>query len=244
MASTLSGTISGSDKTKIGTRFSITRQYEATSILCLVSWIFLIISFSSPYWLSSYTQTYSNFVRLGLWDVCFRNYRHPSYQYDEKFDGCYWFYSAKYQNIREWLQPGWLILVQGLMTIGFIMSTLSLMVISATVMYFLVRFHIVATLVAAGLQTFAAMCILFAVAIFGTYAFDRSWLQYPNFNHLDWAYFVAILTLLLHLGGAGLLVKESWREYQRRRKMNNLVYNMQPRVLLNQMATFFLRTEL
>ena len=32
--------------------------------------------------------------------------RHPPYQYDEIFHGCHWIYSSKYQNIRDWLQPG------------------------------------------------------------------------------------------------------------------------------------------
>lgn len=42
----------------------------------------------------------------GLWDFCFNNYRHPPYQYDEKFNGCHYIYSYKYQNIRDWLNPG------------------------------------------------------------------------------------------------------------------------------------------
>lgn len=104
MASTLSG--ASTEKHSSRSKFYITRKYEATSLLCLIAWIFLIVSFAAPYWLSSFTKAYASFVRLGLWDVCFNNYRHPPYQYDEKFDGCNWIYSAKYQNIREWLQPG------------------------------------------------------------------------------------------------------------------------------------------
>lgn len=44
------------------------------------------------------------------WPICHRDpcdlYRHPPYQYDEIFHGCHWIYSSKYQNIRDWLQPG------------------------------------------------------------------------------------------------------------------------------------------
>lgn len=76
------------------------------AILCLITWMLLLIAFASPYWLSSYSHTYSPFVRLGLWDFCFNNYRHPPYQYDERFHGCHWVYSSKFQNIRDWLQPG------------------------------------------------------------------------------------------------------------------------------------------
>ena len=87
-------------------RVRVSKGFVAASLLCLLSWILLLIAFASPYWLSSYAITYSPFVRLGLWDFCFNSYRHPPYQYDEKFTGCHWVYSAKFQNIRDWLQPG------------------------------------------------------------------------------------------------------------------------------------------
>lgn len=94
------------EKLKRKERFKVTRRLSAGAIVALVAWIFLLIAFASPYWLSSYKYTYSEFVRLGLWDFCFRDYRHPSYQYDQKFSGCYWVYSGVYHNIRDWLQPG------------------------------------------------------------------------------------------------------------------------------------------
>ena len=92
-------------------KLRVSRGLVAASVLCLIAWILLLIAFASPYWLSSYAITYSPFVRLGLWDFCFNSYRHPPYQYDEKFTGCHWVYSAKFQNIRDWLQPGKLIVV-------------------------------------------------------------------------------------------------------------------------------------
>lgn len=75
-------------------------------IFAFLASLILFISFCSPYWLESYPETYSEFVRMGLWNFCFKNYRHPSYQYDELFDGCHWVFSYKYQNIRDWMQPG------------------------------------------------------------------------------------------------------------------------------------------
>ncbi|KAH6934952.1 hypothetical protein HPB50_002485 [Hyalomma asiaticum] len=67
--------------------------------------LLLLVSFASPYWLESYQEANMEFIRLGLWDVCFHNYRHPSYQYDETFNGCHWIHSYAYQNIRDWLLP-------------------------------------------------------------------------------------------------------------------------------------------
>ncbi|GFX76248.1 uncharacterized protein TNCV_1233851 [Trichonephila clavipes] len=74
-------------------------------IFAFIASLILFISFCSPYWFESYPETYSEFVRMGLWNFCFKNYRHPSYQYDELFDGCHWVFSYKYQNIRDWMQP-------------------------------------------------------------------------------------------------------------------------------------------
>lgn len=74
-------------------------------LVAYLATVLLLISFASPYWLESYQEANAEFVRLGLWDVCFRNYRHPSYQYDETFNGCHWIHSYAYQNIRDWLLP-------------------------------------------------------------------------------------------------------------------------------------------
>ncbi|KFM64543.1 hypothetical protein X975_08853, partial [Stegodyphus mimosarum] len=64
----------------------------------------LIIALASPYWLVSKQD--SDFVRMGLWRICFNNYQHPSMQYDNVFDGCYSIHGHKSESIRNWLQPG------------------------------------------------------------------------------------------------------------------------------------------
>jgi len=104
--STISGTsFETTEKLSQKQRFQISQRFVIISTFCFLAWIMMLISFASPYWLSSVKEAYSDFIRLGLWDVCFKNYRHPQYQYDEVFDGCHWIYSPKYQNIRDWLQP-------------------------------------------------------------------------------------------------------------------------------------------
>ena len=211
-------------KAKISNRFIV------ASILCLFSWILLLISFASPYWLSSYSYTYSPFVRLGLWDFCFTNYRHPSYQYDERFVGCHWVYSSRFQNIRDWLQPGWFIFVQAMATIAFVLSLLSLITISIVLMYFFVREQVIVIMIAFVLQAAAVLPLLLAIIVFGAMAFDRSWLLYPTFNHLDWAYFIAIASLIFGIIASVVLLTESREARRRRKKMHNLVYNMQPRI--------------
>ncbi|XP_013788828.2 uncharacterized protein LOC106472719 [Limulus polyphemus] len=200
----------------------------AGSILGFTAGVLLLISFASPYWLESYPETFSEFVRLGLWDVCFHNYRHPSYQYDEKFDGCYWIFSYKYQNIRDWLQPGWMILVQALMTIALLFSLKALFIISMVLMRFVMKLEVFMLAVSALLQGITALLIFLAVAIFGGMCFDRTWILYPIFNHLSWAYGLAVIAFFFHVFAAACLLSETFKAKERRQRANNLIYNMQP----------------
>ncbi|XP_022237131.1 uncharacterized protein LOC106477097 isoform X1 [Limulus polyphemus] len=199
------------------------------SILAFVAGVLLLISFSSPYWLVSYPETYSEFVRLGLWDVCFRNYRHPPYQYDEKFDGCHWIFSYKYQNIRDWLQPGWLIFVEAMMSIALWFSLMALLVISIVLMRFVMKLEVFLLAVCTVLLGITALPVFLSVAVFGGKCFDRSWLLYPIFNHLSWAYGLAVISFFLHVFAAACLFSEISKAKERRRRANNLIYNMQPR---------------
>lgn len=43
---------------------------------------------------------------MGLWEYCFEAFRYPYYQYDKKFDGCYYIFGQEYFIVREWLLPG------------------------------------------------------------------------------------------------------------------------------------------
>ncbi|XP_049522310.1 uncharacterized protein LOC119450930 isoform X3 [Dermacentor silvarum] len=105
--------------------------------------LLLLVSFASPYWLESYQEANMEFVRLGLWDVCFHNYRHPSYQYDETFNGCHWIHSYAYQNIRDWLLPGWLMFVQSMMTLALMFALGALVLLSVVLMRYMLRFEII-----------------------------------------------------------------------------------------------------
>ena len=64
----------------------------------------------SPYWLVSWEYTFSPFKSMGLWEFCFKDYRHPHFQFDKLFTGCHYVFSEEYRIIREWLLPGKIIL--------------------------------------------------------------------------------------------------------------------------------------
>ena len=60
----------------------------------------------SPYWLQSYSYTYSKFQNMGLWEFCFDGFRYPKYQYDHKFMGCNYIFTEEYRIIWQWMLPG------------------------------------------------------------------------------------------------------------------------------------------
>lgn len=76
----------------------------------------------SPYWIESYDDSFSNFKNMGLWQYCFNQIRYPYFQFDKLFDGCNSIFSQEFYVIREWLLPGWLLVVQTFMTIAFLAS--------------------------------------------------------------------------------------------------------------------------
>lgn len=175
-------------------RLQISQRLNYTAKLAFGSFIILLIAFASPYWLSSYKFTDSAFKRLGLWEFCFQNYRHPSYQYDTKFTGCHWIYSPVYTNIRDWLQPPWFMFVQAITTIALCVEALGLAAISIIFMHFLIQYQLIILCIALICHMFTTMLLSFALLTFYLKAFDRSWIMYPNFNHLDWSFLFAFVS--------------------------------------------------
>jgi len=67
-----------------------------------------LIAFFTPNWLASDTRLYgAEFVKLGLWETCFRSFKGPyDTEYRKYFAGCRWIFREEYQSIRGFLMPG------------------------------------------------------------------------------------------------------------------------------------------
>lgn len=100
------------------------------SILSYIGGMFLLMAFCAPYWISSYEESFSNFKNMGLWEYCFKDFRYPYYQFTTTFDGCHHIFSREYYVIREWLLPGWLMVVQTCVTLSFILTFGALVVLA------------------------------------------------------------------------------------------------------------------
>lgn len=204
-------------------RLKLSQRLHWTAVLAFISYIILLISFASPYWLSSYKFTDSTFKRLGLWDFCFQDYRHPSYLYDTKFTGCHWIYSPVYTNIRDWLQPPWFMFVQAVITIALCVSSLALMAVSVIFMHFLIQYQLIILCMILVCHLLTALLLFFALSTFYLKAFDKSWIMYPDFNHVDWAFFFALVSMAGNAFAAHLYYQEVTTLKERMLKMKRLI---------------------
>jgi len=192
------------------------------SILSFLGLIFVLFAFASPYWLVSWEYTFSPFQSMGLWEFCFKNYRHPHFQFDKLFNGCHYVFSEEYRIIREWLLPGWLQVVQAFCTLGFMSSLgaqlLSIPLIAKWPLKLILNMGWVISLISCIANGGTAFFLFLTVSIFGGQCFRRDWLQYPNFNYLSWAYAFAVVAMFLHAISALLLYGEFKAELNRYRE--------------------------
>lgn len=77
---------------------------------------------------------------MGLWEYCFKQFRYPYYQFDKQFDGCHHIFSEEYYVIREWLLPGWLMVVQTFVTLSLLLSFFAQVVIALTLIRWPLKF--------------------------------------------------------------------------------------------------------
>lgn len=92
---------------------------------------------------------------MGLWEYCFKDFQYPYYQFPKLFNGCHHIFShvsrnfrlyltrksfllsfrvlQEYYVIREYLLPGWLMIVQFCVTLPFILTFSALAIIACEV---------------------------------------------------------------------------------------------------------------
>ncbi|XP_011135279.1 uncharacterized protein LOC105180727 [Harpegnathos saltator] len=201
-------------------------------LLTYVAGVFLVMAFTSPYWIESYQETFSNFKHMGLWEYCFEQFRYPSYQFNKQFDGCHHIFSQEYYVIREWLLPVWLMIVQAFVTLALLLSFFAqitvVMILIRWPLALVLRYEWVFSSAAFLCDAVAGGLLFLAVSIFGGQCWRRDWLMYPNFNHLSWSYGLAVISFMLHTFGAFFLYLDARTGYRLRKESRNLVMQMQP----------------
>lgn len=133
--------------------------------------------------------------------------------------------------IREYLLPGWLMLVQLCVTLPFIFTFGALAIMACEIcrwpLHFVLRYEwLLSTLSCIGIGI-SSFLLFIAVSVFGLNAYRRDWLMYPKFNVISWAYSCAVVAFMILGMSALLLLKESRTSYEQRREAKNLVMQMQ-----------------
>lgn len=192
----------------LGYASSSPRYYPHVVISSFFTMLTLLISFSTPHWLASNSESKSEFIRLGLWTVCFRQYRHHNHQFDQKFDGCHWIFGYKFRNIRNWLQPEWMVFVQCAMSCAVVFSVTAAILLLLLPVLSRKQFRRCLCVLATAfiLESVTGLLGFLSVSVFGGMCFDRSWIPHPNYNYLSWSYILAAVSCLLHGTVAALIL--------------------------------------
>jgi len=189
---------------------------EIGSVFSFVGCLFLVVSFSSPYWLASWEDTRSPFLNLGLWTACFNLFRHPKVQFDNIYHGCYPVLGDDFRMIVYWMVPGWMIMVQVLCTASLVACLVSQVCSVGLLLRFpakeVLRFERKLLLVGGTLNMTASFLMLTALLIFPSYCWSRDYLLYPNYNYLSWSYAAGLLSVIaLSFASAAYFQKENTR---------------------------------
>ncbi|XP_040582272.1 uncharacterized protein pck [Lepeophtheirus salmonis] len=202
------------------------------SICSFISGLFLLMSFSSPYWLASWEETQSPFKNMGLWEMCFYRFRHPDYQFDYAFSGCHPIYGTEYRLIREKLLPGWLMVVQLFITLALISSFLGQTVMVPLLLRYplkiILRFEHQFCVFVMACYGCTAVFIFLGISTFGGECWSRDWLLYPNFNYVSWSFAFALFACLGHILSTVLFYMDSRLAKERKEKTKALIMQMQP----------------
>ncbi|OQV16296.1 hypothetical protein BV898_09604 [Hypsibius exemplaris] len=181
------------------------------TILTIIGTLLLLIAFCSSHWLESRRHAYSEFVKLGLWEVCFDHYYHHSFQFHYAFTGCHWVYSPQYRLIWEFIMPPWFLAVQGLVTASLLLSITSLILLA--VVYLQLQQKATSTIISAAViqNTMIGTLLLVAIIVFGIKAQDQSWMPHQLYNFYGWSYWLTFTSIIFHFVAA-------WVSYRQNRK--------------------------
>ncbi|KAH8856346.1 PMP-22/EMP/MP20/Claudin tight junction [Schistosoma japonicum] len=80
-------------------------RYRTAYISTYAAFVFLLISFVTPYWLQSWPRLHTPFLRLGLWEFCVNGFVQRLDPNMISYYGCWWILSPYMRNIFTDLVP-------------------------------------------------------------------------------------------------------------------------------------------
>ncbi|XP_076325981.1 uncharacterized protein LOC143233537 isoform X2 [Tachypleus tridentatus] len=183
------------------------------SAFCVTSVVLVLmfIAFTTPNWLASDPRFYgADFVKLGLWETCFRSLASPHDLEQRKYyAGCSWIFNDEYRNLRKFLEPPFFVAVQVLFTFGFISLLLACVLLLALQICFPSEKEVLAMKLLSLLMLIAGICCTIALITFGARGDGRDWMPDPDHNYLSWSFGLGVVGAFLEYVVSLLFLVES-----------------------------------
>ncbi|KAK6168197.1 hypothetical protein SNE40_022073 [Patella caerulea] len=184
-------------------------------IFTILAFICLLVAFATPNWIESFKDRSREFVKMGLWEACFDDWTYYKDYLGKRYQGCWWIFSFEYRPIWSYLNPPWLLAVQVLLTLTFLLMMVTILFVA---FYFLhccplakAKNYVMAATV---MNFISGLVIAICTIVFGVKAeIDRQWLPQPDSNYLSWSFGFCVLSGFFSLFGGMCLLVESMRLY-------------------------------
>ncbi|XP_064480983.1 uncharacterized protein LOC135394253 isoform X2 [Ornithodoros turicata] len=198
-----------------------------------LSLVLVFIAFTTPYWLASDPRVYSaQFLRSGLWEMCFRSYTNPEDLEMRKFYvGCRWILTYEYNTLRDSIEVPFFVAVQVFFTIGFTLLLLACVLLLA--MHICLPASRAFTLLKVIIAVLFASAVsgTIAVIIFGARGDGRDWMPDPDHNYLSWSFALGVIGTFCTYVAAVLFwvdCRHIARKMDQQQGQQQQVYSMHP----------------
>ncbi|XP_023233395.1 uncharacterized protein LOC111633093 [Centruroides sculpturatus] len=188
-------------------------------VIATICLILIFLAFTTPNWLSSDRRAYgAEFVKLGLWETCFRSYASGfDLNKSKYYVGCRWILADEYQKLRKELEPPFFVAVQVFFTFGFVATVTGSILILVLHLCLDRRKDKLVISVIALLMLIAALCCTLSVIIFGAMGNREGWMPDPLHNYLSWSFGLGVVGAFF-LYVAAILFYSEWRLLKKREK--------------------------
>jgi len=181
--------------TKLGYDKSNSRNiYPYGFLVMFLDCILSVISFLSPYWIYSKSIHRNEPINMGLWTICFNNFKFYKAPIKYYLDGCEWLYSNDVKLMRNLFLPIWLIVVQVLIFICFLLTFVILFAIIISLFFTRLKkkFQFIYSIIM--LLCLREFLLILSLLIFGVHASYHEWTP-NNVLSLSWSFWCQFIAL-------------------------------------------------
>ncbi|UYV77752.1 hypothetical protein LAZ67_15002155 [Cordylochernes scorpioides] len=226
----------------------ITELRLACYIVLGLSFVLVFIAFSTSNWLASDLRVYgSAFVKIGLWEACFRSFvNREDLNLKRFYAGCRWVLTEEYQSLANILEPLgfsgfveevlseasslciFIDLTSCLLKDRALFKCLKILKHKTTLLLLPILQRSMWTISSPSVTTLCAgVCGLISIIVFGTLGHGREWMPQPEHNYLSWSFGLAVVGVFFMFVAAVLFFVESVQTRKRLRREEAYAMNSQ-----------------